>query len=517
LADFDVAVIGMGFAGTEAAWAAANLGLDVLLVSTTLDWKYISCSTGMGGPGRGHLLREIASLGGIIPGAADNTYFHRRPSNYSKGPAVSSLFYLVDESHFSFKLKRILEETERIHLYQGRLDDFDINNTGFRLYFADGTKFSSRALILATGTFINGKVIQGNHIEDGGRKGLYTSKKLAEKLSSLGFKFGRFRTGTPPRVKGATIDFERFERQDYSESLPFGFSCFSTPPKLKQIYSYAGNTNEKTKKEVEKYIDSTRFSVTARGPGHCPSFIDKLRFYPDKTSHRIFIFPVDLSGQEYIISGLGLYFDLEAQLKIIRTVEGLENAEIVRPGYAVEYDFIDPTQLHHTLESRQVENLYFCGQINGTSGYEEAAAQGIIAGINAALKLKGEEPFILSREEAYIGVMIDDLVTRGVEEPYRIYTSRAENRLLLRFDNADLRLTPKARKIGMISDEEWSAFKRRKKLVEEVKEKAGKLKITSLKDFQKKLWENCKDVLEYNAWIEVVARGIYDSYLKHFS
>ena len=515
--DFDVAVAGMGFAGVEAASAAARLGNETLLISTTLDWKHIPCSTGFGGPGRGHLLREISALGGLIPEIADKTYIHRRPSNYSKGPAISNLFYLVDEIHFSYSVKRKLEQTEKIYLYQGRLDDFEVKDGQFILHFADGTKFTSKALIMAVGTFLNGKVIQGKSVEDGGRKGLYASKKLAGKLSALGFKFGRFRTGTPPRIKGSSFVAEKFERQEFAGWLPFGFSCFSTPPVLKQVYSYAAHTNDKTRNETEKYLNQVEAVVKSRGPSHCPSFIDKLQFYPEKTSHRIFIFPVNLSEQEYIISGLGLYFDVEAQLKVIRTVEGLENAEIVRPGYAVEYDFIEPTQLYHTLESRQIENLYFCGQVNGTSGYEEAAAQGIIAGINAALKLKGKEPFVLSREESYIGVMIDDLVTRGVEEPYRIYTSRAENRLLLRFDNADLRLTPKARKIGMISDEDWAIFEKRRRMVEEVKSKVSFSKVKSLKEYQQNLWDSCGDVIELNAYLEAIAGEVYGNYLKRFS
>ncbi|MCX7831357.1 MAG: FAD-dependent oxidoreductase, partial [Actinobacteria bacterium] len=355
--DYDLAIIGIGFAGAEAAWAAAKLGMDVLAVSTTLDWKHFPCSTGLGGPGRGHILREISAMGGLIPEVSDRNYIHRRPSNYSKGPAVSSLFYLVDEIQFSGEIKSALERRNNIHLYQGRLDGFYLDGDGFLLNFADGTKFRTRSLVIAAGTFINGKVIQGKSIEEGGRKGLYGSKKLYETFKELGFKTATFRTGTPPRISASTFNKEKFEVQKFFKSLPFGFDSFKTPQERRQIYSYAGHTNEETKKETLKYLSEVEGLYDVRGPGHCPSFVDKVLNYPLKDRHQIFIFPTSTVGGELIISGLGLPFSVEAQLKIIRTIEGLEEAEIVRPGYAVEYDFIYPTQLKKTLESKAIENL----------------------------------------------------------------------------------------------------------------------------------------------------------------
>ncbi len=335
MTDFGVAVVGLGFAGFEAALASARLGIPTIGISTSLDWKYFPCSTGMGGPGRGHLLREISALGGKTPLVADRTYIHRRLSNFSKGPAVSSLFYLVDENRYSIEAKKELEKEKNLFLYQGRLDAFEKKEGVFTLYFADGSSFSAKTLIIAAGTFLGGKVIQGSDVEDGGRKGLYSSKNLRETIEKLGFKTGRFRTGTPPRVLRGTFDVKKFEVQNFEESLPFGFDCFRTPEGRRQVFSYSGKTGKSTEnlaREIYRNFGSVNdYSVLASGPRHCPSFVDKVLRFESQSGHRIFIFPTNGFENEYIISGLGLYFDHEAQLKVIRTIEGLENAEIVRP------------------------------------------------------------------------------------------------------------------------------------------------------------------------------------------
>ncbi len=470
---FDVIVIGGGHAGCEAAHAAAVMGAKTLLVTMDMTkLAQMSCNPAMGGIAKGQIIREIDAMGGMSGIITDRSMIQFRMLNKSKGPAMWSPRAQCDRQRYTTEWRKVIERTDNLAIWQEQATSLILDEqkvVGIQTSF--GTRFYSKSVILTNGTFLNGLMHIGFKNMKGGRSGEQSSTGLSEQLELLGFTVERMKTGTSARVDGRSIDFNEMTEQkgDY-EGRSFSF-LLNNPNLLEQKSCYITHTNEEVHEEIRKGLEySPLFTgrIKGRGPRYCPSIEDKVVTFKDKNSHQLFIEPEGEDTVEYYINGFSSSLPLEVQLKALRKVKGLGRVEMFRPGYAIEYDFFQPTQLTHTLETKAINNLYFAGQINGTTGYEEAAAQGLLAGINAVLKVSDKKPLILGREESYIGVLIDDLVTKGVDEPYRMFTSRAEYRILLRQDNADERLTRKAFEIGTANSERVNRLEEKERMVKEI-------------------------------------------------
>lgn len=482
LGKFDVAIIGGGHAGCEAAFACARLGMETVMFSISLDAiGNLPCNPSIGGTAKGHLVREVDALGGEMGKVADETFIQMKMLNRGKGPAVHSLRAQIDRKKYHSAMKRRLENQERLITKQAEIVKINVKDNKVKsVVTATGAEYEVRAVIIATGTYLKGKVLIGDYSKESGPDGMFPANELSKCLLDLGITLRRFKTGTPARIHADSLDFDKMELEEGDEKIvPFSFETENVGKNL--VSCHLVYTNEKTHKII---MDNLKLSAMyggyaeGVGPRYCPSIEDKVVRFHDKERHQLFVEPMGLDTKEMYIQGFSTSLPEFVQLQMYRSIKGMERAEFMRSAYAIEYDCCDPTELYATLEFKSIENLYGAGQFNGTSGYEEAAAQGLVAGINCALKLRGEEQIILKRSDGYIGTLIDDLITKGTNEPYRMMTSRSEYRLLLRQDNADERLTPIGHKVGLISDERYQRLLDKLKAVDDEMERVSGINIS---------------------------------------